>query len=162
VQDIEQLFLLYHQNLYHYLLSLTHDAAEAEDLTSETFCKALQSLAGFKEQSSAKTWLFSIARHLWLQQRRRQGREVNGDLLLEFYAEDTLQDKIIQQQVLARIRALLAQKDTRAQQIVGLRIQGLSYAEIAEKCKIAEGTARVIDFRTKQWLKQILLKEGYE
>ena len=76
MQDIEQLFLLYHQNLYHYLLSLTHDAAEAEDLTSETFCKALQSLAGFKEQSSAKTWLFSIARHLWLQQRRRHGREV--------------------------------------------------------------------------------------
>jgi len=162
VQDIEQLFLLYYQNLYHYLLSLTHNAAEAEDLTSETFCRALQSLASFKEQSSAKTWLFSIARHLWLQQRRRQGREVTGDLLLQLYAEDTLQDEVLQQQILLRIRELLAQKDTRAQRIVGLRIQGLSYAEIAEQCKIAEGTARVIDFRTKQWLRQMLLKEGYK
>ncbi|MEG1931601.1 MAG: RNA polymerase sigma factor [Pygmaiobacter sp.] len=161
MQDIEQLFLLYYKNLYHYLLSLTHDASTAEDLVSETYCKALQSLADFKEQSSAKTWLFSIARHLWLQQLRRQGRELVPFELLELVAEDTLQDTVAQNETIAQLRRLLLQKDARAQRIVQLRLQGLSYAEIGEHCHITEGSARVIDFRTRQWLKQMLLKEGY-
>lgn len=45
--DIKTLFLLYHKNLYYYLLSLTHDPTLAEDIVSETFCRALESLSSF-------------------------------------------------------------------------------------------------------------------
>jgi RNA polymerase sigma-70 factor (ECF subfamily) len=36
---------------------------------------------------------------------------------------------------------------------------GVSYCEISEKIGISENSARVIDFRTKKWLKSILKKE---
>lgn len=137
MQDIEDLFLRYYKNLYHYLLSLTHDASKAEDLVSETFCKALQSLANFKEQSSAKTWLFSIAYHVWQQQLDKQKHAPAYDAqLLELCTEDTTHAVIANQETLAHIKSLLAQKDTLTQTILGLRIQGMSFAEIGERLHI--------------------------
>lgn len=41
-----------------------------------------------------------------------------------------------------------------------MRIDGYSYKEISEKFSITENSARVIDFRTKNWLKEQLKKEG--
>lgn len=161
MQDIKDLFLLYHKNLYHYLLSLTHDPHQAEDLAAETFCKALQSLSSFKEQSSAKTWLFAIARKLWLQQLRKRGNEPKYDELLEIYVEDTLQNSLMDKETIVRINDLLSQKDNRTRTIVNMRVEGISYAEIGSKLGISEGSARVIDFRVKQWLKQIITKEEY-
>ncbi len=40
-----------------------------------------------------------------------------------------------------------------------MRINGFSYYEISKKLGITENSARVIDFRTKKWLKDILEKE---
>ena len=50
---------------------------------------------------------------------------------------------------------------TKRMQIVLMRIDGYSFHEIGKKLLISESSARVIDFRTKKKLKEILLKEGY-
>ena len=71
MKQIEKLYLEYKQDVYNYLLSITHDPTLSEDLLSETFLKAIYSIGNFKGISSVKTWLFSIARHLWLQSLRR-------------------------------------------------------------------------------------------
>lgn len=42
-----------------------------------------------------------------------------------------------------------------------MRVNGYSYHEISEKVCVNENSARVIDFRTKKWIKEILDKEGY-
>ena len=41
-----------------------------------------------------------------------------------------------------------------------MRIEGYSFAEISEEVNISEGSARVINFRAKKWIKNILDKEG--
>jgi len=71
VKQIEKLYLEHKQNVYNYLLGLTHNPILSEDLLSETFVKAIYSIGNFKGNSSIKTWLFSIARHLWLQNLRK-------------------------------------------------------------------------------------------
>lgn len=110
---IEKLYTVYRDDVYRYLVSLTHDAARAEDLLSETFLQALQSIDRFEARSGEKTWLFGIARHLWLQDLRRRRPTVCYDDLLGLYVEDTLPDTAVQRELLARIRALLEQKDER-------------------------------------------------
>ena len=46
--------------------------------------------------------------------------------------------------------------------IMQLRAEGYTYAEIAVQLHISESSARVIEHRTRSWLKEILTKEGYD
>ena len=41
-----------------------------------------------------------------------------------------------------------------------MRMELYSYSEIADRLQISENSARVIEFRTRKWLKDILAKEG--
>ena len=49
----------------------------------------------------------------------------------------------------------------KARQVVELRAQGYSYAEIAPRLQITENSARVLEHRARAVLQQTLQKEGY-
>lgn len=160
VKVIEKLYFDYKQDVYNYLLCLTHDPVLSEDLLSETFVKAIISFANFKGQSSIKTWLFGIARHLWLQNLRKSRPSVEYSDLIDVYVSDGILENLITKQIAERVCELINTKDERTQKIIRLRINGISYYEISEKIGISENSARVIDFRTKKWIKSVLEKEA--
>ena len=161
--ELEELYRLYRTDLYRYLFHLTHDPAEAEDLLSETFLRALKRLHTYRGDCAVKTWLFGIAHNVWLESLRKRHPTVSADDLLETYlTDDTLPDHTDTRLQWQRVQALLQQKDDRARRVVQLRAQGYSYAEIAARLGISESSARVIEHRTRTWLKQQLAKEGYD
>ncbi len=160
MKEIEELYTLYKEDIYRYLLSLTRNPNLSEDLLSETFINVITSIRSFKGQSSIKTWLFSIARNLWLQSIRKNRYILEYNDLLELYVGETIDDRLVTKEKIARIKKLLLQKDERTQKIVSMRIEGYSFGEIAMEVGIKENSARVIDFRTKRWIKNILEKEG--
>jgi len=161
MKEIENLYLKYKQDIYQYLLSITHNPSLSEDLLSETFVRVIYSIANFKGDSSVKTWLFSIARHVWLQNLRKDKPTVEYSDLLELYVADSTVDIIVTKQLENRIIELLNTKDEKIKSVIGMRINGISYSEISEMISISENAARVIDFRTKNWIKSILKKEGF-
>ncbi len=150
----------YKDDLYRYLISLTRDPTLSEDLLSETFIRAITSIETFKEQSSIKTWLIGIARNVWLQYLRRRKEVIAYSELSELHSGENIEDNIAVQQAVLRARELLKSKDERSQNIFILRENGVSYAEISDAIGISENSARVIDFRTRKWIKNILTKEG--
>lgn len=158
---IEELYRRYRDDVYRYLAALTHDPALAEDLLSETFLCAVQKAGTFREQSSEKTWLFGIARNLWLQSLRKNRPTVEYNDLLGLYVEDRVGEAYDFRQLAGRVAELLDALPERERTIVQLRAQGLPYEEIAARCNIRAGSARVIEYRTRQRLKEILRKEGY-
>ena len=161
--ELEELYNAYRTDLYRYLCHLTHDPAEAEDLLSETFLRALRRLHTYRGDCAVKTWLFGIAYNVWLESLRKRRPTVSADDLLETYlTDDTLPDHTDTRLQWQRVQALLQQKDDRARRVVQLRAQGYSYAEIAARLGISESSARVIEHRTRTWLKQQLAKEGYD
>lgn len=161
--ELEELYNAYRTDLYRYLCHLTHDPAEAEDLLSETFLRALRRLHTYHGDCAVKTWLFGIAHNVWLESLRKRRPTVSADDLLETYlTDDTLPDHTDTRLQWQRVQALLQQKDDRARRVVQLRAQGYSYAEIAVRLGISESSARVIEHRTRTWLKQQLAKEGYD
>ena len=159
MKQIEKLYFEYKQDIYNYLLSLTHDPTLSEDLLSETFVKAIFSVGNFKGNSSIKTWLFGIARHLWLQNLRKDKPMVEYSDLLDVYVTDSTFDSVITKQIADKVYELLKTKDERTQKIISMRINGISYYKISEKIGISENSARVIDFRIKKWLKSVLERE---
>lgn len=161
MHEIEELYKAYKQDVFSYLISLTHDAALSEDLLSETFLQAIKSLSTFKGQSTVKTWLFGIARNIWFNYLRSKKDTVSFDELSMIYLNNKgIDELIVQEQMVERFLKLLTTCSHNAQGVIKMRINGYPYSEIAEKLKISESSARVIDFRTKKWLKTQLGKEG--
>lgn len=167
--QVERLYLQYKQDIYRYLLSLSHDPVLSEDLLSETFLAAITSLSSFQGESSVKTWLFSIARHKWLQHLRTDSRSGRRDALSYDQLEELLADRYLSEdpskhltdaEACRRMRQLLEAEEVRTRQVVSLRISGHSFAAIGRMLGISEGSARVIDFRTKKKIQAILKKEG--
>ena len=161
--ELEELYRLYRTDLYRYLCHLTHDPAEAEDLLSETFLRALKRLHTYRGDCAVKTWLFGIARNIRLESLRKKHPTPSTDDLLESYlAEDTLTEHTDSRLQWQRVQELLRQRDGRTCRVVQLRAMGYSYNEIAAELHISESSARVIEHRTRTWLKPMLAKEGYD
>ncbi len=84
----ERLVEATYARVYGSLVRLTGDPDAAADLTQETYRKAWQSLAGFREASQVSTWLYKIAYNTFLNSRRRPFRIVPLEPVVEATAVD--------------------------------------------------------------------------
>lgn len=161
---LNELFAAHYKDVYTYLYSLSRNAPLSEDLASEVFLEAVKSIAGFRGESDIKTWLFAIARHKWFAYLRRKKRRAETEALLEFYDQPSANmDEAYQDRALAeKIYALLAKEPERTRNVVLMRLEGFSFYEIGVKYGISENSARVIDFRAKAKIRNILKEEWFD
>ena len=166
---LEKLFHTYYKEIYRYLYSLTHDTSLSEDLASEVFLEVVKSIAVFRGESDIKTWMFSIARHKWIDYLRKKNRQVEKEVLTDLIGElpvysgesgKSMEERYLDKELLERIYELLLQEPERTRNIVKLRMEGYSFYEIGKSQKISESSARVIYFRAKEKIRQNLEKEG--
>lgn len=160
---LKELFSNYHKDVYAYLYSLSQDAPLSEDLTSEVFLEVVKSIAAFRGESDIKTWLFSIARHRWSAYLRQKKREIKTEALTEFadFRQPSMEEQVQDQMLAERIYELLDREPQRTREIVFMRLDGFSFYEIGAKHGISESSARVIDFRAKARIRNILKEEGF-
>jgi RNA polymerase sigma-70 factor, ECF subfamily len=71
--DLEQIFRAHQKEIYVYFLRTTGNRHRAEDLGQETFARACSAAVLFRGDSSVRTWLFSIARRVMVDDIRRRG-----------------------------------------------------------------------------------------
>jgi RNA polymerase sigma-70 factor, ECF subfamily len=138
---------------------VTHliDANEAEDLVQETYLRAMRSLPRFAAQSSAKTWLLSIARRVAADHIRaltRAPRTRAGDDWQD--VADRAAPRTRFEDAVA-VSQLVNDLDVdRRFAFVATQILGLSYAEAAEVCDVPVGTIRSRVARARDDLIQAL------
>ena len=63
--DMETIYRLYFRDVYLFLQGLTRSETLAEELTQETFFKALDGLKNFDGKQDVRAWLFTVARNCW-------------------------------------------------------------------------------------------------
>ena len=85
--DMEKYYKENGRKVFLYLMTLCGNADTAEELTQETFYRALRSVNKYKGESSVYTWLCGIARNAWLEELRKRTRH-KGEELSEL-TEDT-------------------------------------------------------------------------
>ncbi|SFA73228.1 RNA polymerase sigma-70 factor, ECF subfamily [Lentibacillus halodurans] len=71
----EKFYENYHHDLYQFIFYMVKDKETCEDLVQEVYIKVVKSYDSFKGESSEKTWLFSIARHIAIDYFRKQKRK---------------------------------------------------------------------------------------
>jgi RNA polymerase sigma-70 factor, ECF subfamily len=70
---ISEWFYLYNKDIYHYLVYYI-GSSDVEDLVQEVFIRAIKGFDTFQQKASPKTWLFSIARHVGIDEMRKRNR----------------------------------------------------------------------------------------
>jgi RNA polymerase sigma-70 factor, ECF subfamily len=81
--SFEELYQRYARDVHRFALYLSRDPADAEDITSQTFVRALLARNEIRE-TTVKAYLFTIARNIYRNERRRAAREaVDGTALAE-------------------------------------------------------------------------------
>lgn len=122
--------------------------ANADDLTQETYLRALPSLPRFAARSSARTWLLSIARRVVVDHIRTASSRPRTTGAVDWTDASDRQRAATHGQAagfedLVEVNLLLDTLDPeRREALVLTQVLGLPYAEAAEVCQVPVGTIR--------------------
>ena len=146
--------------IYRYVYYRVRDDAEAEDLTSDVFMRALKAMPRYEPRQAFLAWLYRIARNAVIDRARRGNRQVSYEDALEHPTPDQI--VVPDEQVLAHsdnetLRGALAKLTPLQQEVIVLRfLEGYSTEEIAKIVGKREGTVRGIQFRAIGTLRQLI------
>lgn len=76
---IEHAWQAHHQELRNFLLKYCGDRDAADELLQRVYAKALADRATFCQLATPKAWLFKVAKHQWIDEKRRAKTCVNAD-----------------------------------------------------------------------------------
>lgn len=148
--DFEKLYEAYYMQVYSYCITLTRNQDLAEEITQNTFFKALSSNSGFRGESEELTWLISIAKNLFNDEMRRQKRITDPDELEKQIFGDDIESSVADSDAATRIHMILHKMDEPYKEVFQLRVFGeLSFAQIAKIFEKSETWARVTYHRAK-------------
>lgn len=152
---LEELIVRYQHRLLRYLLYLTGNREQAEDLFQEVWMRVLVRGSQYNGQARFETWLFTIARNLLIDQRRKRTMssldelfETGGDddrpMAFEIADGDpTPFDHFANLEDRERIASALLELDTLHREVLVLRFhEELSLDEIAKVTKAPLSTVK--------------------
>ncbi len=165
VQTFEMLYKEYYERVYAFLYRLSADRSLTEDLTQETFLQAYLSLHRFRGECEIFTWLASIGKHVYfkyLKRNKKYANTMNLDYIVDLYGEktDDPAEYVHKEYTREAVRKILADIPKKYRDVVLLRIYAeLPFSQIASVLKISENSAKVIFFRAKKKMMEVLQHE---
>ena len=156
--DFSELYNVYVDDVCRYILSLCKNKHVAEDITSETFLKAIKSIDKFKGDCDIRVWLCQIAKNTYynLAKRNKYVTEMPDNLQSKYEFELQLLDKS-QSLEIHKILHLLSEP---YKEVFSLRIFAeLSFAEIGKLFDKSESWARVTFHRAKNKIREAVKNE---
>lgn len=157
--DFEKLYREYFHTVYGFVLSMSHDSQIAEELTQETFLKALKKMSSFKEGTNAKAWLCQIAKNLFYDYSRHTKAEqtLDEDTIENFMQElyPSVESSLIEKELNIHIHKILHTLDEPYKEVFSLRVFGeLSFADIGSIFDKSDGWARITYFRARNKIRE--------
>lgn len=140
----DQLLQTVQTPLYRYIVSLTNDAALAEDILQEVFVLIYRKLGWLREAELFRAWAYRIATRetfKWLKRERRWKEQERDEELLQ--AIPALQDEPFAAELLPQLPNLLARLSPASRAVIVLHyLHELTLDEIAAVLGIALGTVK--------------------
>lgn len=152
--DFEDIYSQYFADVYKYALSLCRNETLAEEITQETFFKALKSIDKFKGDCKIRVWLCQIVKNTYFS--ICQKNKHITDESREGNQGECIEQKLINSETVWEIHKKLHFLDEPYKEVFTLRVFGeLPFLKIAELLGKTESWARVTFHRAK-----IKIKEG--
>lgn len=139
-ENFEEIYNVYFKDVYRYLLALTRSENLAEELTAETFFKALRAAEGFRGCCDVRVWLCQIAKNEYLMHLRKNKRTASTEPLpdedspaYEPSAPVNVEQQAVDADTAVRIHKLLHTMPEPYKEVFQLRVFGeLSFAQIGD------------------------------
>lgn len=152
--DFEKLYQTYYMQVYSYAMSLTKNAARAEEIAQQTFVKAMTAGRTYRGDASERTYLCAIAKNLAVDGFREEKRRMP-------FPEETLPDetdplaRVEDRDAALRIHLVLHHLNEPYKEVFSLRVFGeLSFADIGRVFGKSENWARVTYHRAKRKIQE--------
>jgi len=167
-----ELIRRYERPIFSLIYRMVRDRALAEDLSQETFIKALNAIESYRPEYKFSSWIFKIANNAAIDQIRR--RELNT-LSLDGSPHATTPDEIEATALQVSARGLSPLEALESQELGGMiekaigrlrpeyracillrHVEGLAYEEIAELMNLPLGTVKTYIHRARNELRDLL------
>jgi RNA polymerase sigma-70 factor (ECF subfamily) len=174
VSAFERLVAEYQRKVYTFALALSGDADEAKDLAQDALVKVYRSLRSYRFQSSFSTWLYSVVRNTFLDQRRTRavrerlldrvsGRAVMHALEEEIDGSVGAEDSMLREEARRELLTALHLIPEHFREVIVLTdLQGLAYDETARVLSIRIGTVKSRLNRGREALREVLFRRMKE
>jgi len=150
--EFDQVYKTYFNDVFLYLKRLSSNADLAEELTGETFFKAMQAIDTFRGDCDVRVWLCQIAKNTYFSYLKKHDRAIEIDDLdaLDVQISFNLEDSLIVQDKAMRVHAHLHQLPEPYKEVFMLRVFGeLSFKQIGNLFSKTENWACVTFYRAK-------------
>ncbi len=162
-QLLKRLYQKYQKEIYLYLYSLCKNREIAEDFTQETFLKAILSLSN--EHTNVRAWLYMVARNLYFNYRKKEGKEFALEEVDETVSDgaETALDQVLRDERRRLLFQALQHLKEEPREVLMLQYFGaLSQKEIAALLRKTPENIRVLAYRGKKELKEYMEANGYD
>jgi len=143
-------FQAYHAGVYRYMLCLTNNVEDAEDLAQDSLLQAKAHIRSFRGEARLKTWVHTVAYRTFTHWSRK--RKPRGELTQDLPANEAFAQVDTSQTLLLALSKL---GPALAQPLVLQEINDLSVEEIARILEIPEGTVKSRLYTARQRLRQL-------
>ena len=157
VTDFQEVYNLYFRDVYRYALSLCRNESVAEEITQETFFKALAKLDSFDGRCKVSVWLCQIAKNTYISMCRRNKHLENNSHAELTPSNGNIEEIIFDKETAFAIHKVLHTLEEPYKEVFSLRTFGeLSFKQIAELFEKTEAWARVTYHRARLKIKEEL------
>lgn len=154
MEKFEDIYEKYFSDVYKYVLSLSKNNHIAEEITQETFFKALKNIDKFKGNCKMRVWLCQIAKNTYYSYYKKNNISEINDLE---YMQDSIEQRLIDSDMAFQLHKVLHNMSEPYKEVFSLRMFGeLSFAQIGELFSKSESWARVTFHRAKIKLQEEL------
>ncbi|MGI8386363.1 RNA polymerase sigma factor [Robertmurraya sp. P23] len=154
VTQIEDIYNTYFKDVFLYVYSLSGDKHIAEDITSETFMKALTSLDSFRGDCDIRVWLCKIAKNSYYSYLGKKKSFVDLESLPESASEDNVEQEITTSQASMKVHEIIQNLKEPYKKVFTLRVFGeLSFKQIGKLYAKSDNWACVTYHRAREKIK---------
>lgn len=159
---MEEIYKKYSMLVYNYLRSRCINEEIAEELTQETFYKAIKSVDKFRGECKVSVWLCQIAKNVWKDYIKKENKINKISINQEEYIENLLIDNSFEtneddKNEIINLYKQIHNLDENTKEVFYLRIKGeLSFKDIGEILGKSQEWARITFYRGKIKLKEEL------
>ena len=164
--EFEKIYRTYFNDVYLYIRRLSGDENTAEEITSETFFKAMHSIKGFRGDCDIRVWLCQIAKNCYYTYLKKSKKmdSIDDVKLSELLSEGrSIEEQCIQHEEAARIRTVLHNVAEPYKEVFMWRVFAeLSFRQIGQIFGKSENWACVTYHRAKTMINARLEGKSYE
>ena len=151
----EKLYKAFYMKVFSYVMTLAKDRSDAEEITQETFFRAISTEKSFRGDSDSFTWLCAIAKNIFIDEKRRGARleDEPGEEVPD--TNKGIEEVLTDRDQSLRIHSILHNMEEPYKEVFQLRVFGeLSFTEIGSIFGKTETWARVTYHRARLKIKE--------